>query len=166
MQPMSKAFISAMERFARDEAIPMIRFGKERKDDVVKKFRDRFPLSEGVPVIGKAQERAKVGRTEKRRDKNGRPYPWLVHATAMTYDLRRMRLHGLIRKIPKSNRDTPTDFGGRYALFVTRAYARLFLPGLAQALPNAHAPPSRLRDAVERVDRVIERAWYEGRIAT
>ena len=84
----------------------------------------------------------------------------------MTYDLRRMRLHGLIRKIPKSNRYTVTDFGFRYALFVSRGYARLFLPGLAQALPNAHAPPSKLRDAMERVDRVIERAWYEGRIAT
>lgn len=475
MQPMSRAFVAAIERYARDEAIPLIRFGKERKDDVVKKYRDRFPLPEGVPVIGKAQERAKVIRTEKRRDKNGQPYPWLVQATAMvnqyyfycededfgpffmkfcsyfpyngklcingheyvkrqlakegiefealdngirscadpvrlqqicdelspekidalvrkwfallphpfsgadravgcryevsmlqsefaltqvhdrprtgrilfeqiirenldigrpdrvqlvfqrrimkttpgrfrtrvltegvtpsvyvdykhtrikqyhkegralrtettinntydfkigkllknlpalrkvgfeanrrllrvqrlsqdcaigeaafervhrpvysnnqrvsalrfgdprvmallsailvfrllprgfsnrslrehmapllglepgqytqgkmTYDLRRMRLHGLIRKIPKSNRYTVTDFGGRYALFVTRAYARLFLPGLAHAVPNAHAPPSKLRDALERVDRVIERAWTEGRIA-
>jgi hypothetical protein len=83
MQPMSRAFVSAIERFAEREAIPLIRFGRERKDDVVKQYRDRFSLSEGVPVIGKAQERAKVVRTEKRRDKNGQPYPWLVDATAM-----------------------------------------------------------------------------------
>ena len=83
MQPMTRKFVTAIERFARDEAVPLIRFGKERKDDLVKKYRDKFPGSEGVPVIGKAQERAKVVRTEKRRDNNGLPFPWLVHATAI-----------------------------------------------------------------------------------
>jgi hypothetical protein len=44
----------------------------------------------------------------------------------MTYDLRRLRLHGLIHRIPKSHRYEVTAAGLRIALFFTRTYARLF----------------------------------------
>src|SRR5271170_3202875 len=42
----------------------------------------------------------------------------------MTYDLRRLRLHGLIERIPKSHRYDVTPAGLRIALFFTRTYAR------------------------------------------
>jgi hypothetical protein len=42
----------------------------------------------------------------------------------MTYDLRRLRLHGLIERVPKSHRYTVTDFGLRASVFLSRAYAR------------------------------------------
>ncbi|MGI8426008.1 MAG: hypothetical protein ACR2M4_05310 [Actinomycetota bacterium] len=44
----------------------------------------------------------------------------------MRYDLRRLRLHGLIERIPHSHRYVPTTFGLRVALF--------FLPHLCPAL--------------------------------
>src|SRR3954451_18749511 len=59
----------------------------------------------------------------------------------MTYDLRRLRLHGMIERIPKTHRYRVTDFGLRAALYFTRVHARLYRPGIAQSLPNA--PPIR-----------------------
>ena len=44
----------------------------------------RFTGDEGVLFVGNAQEKARVFRTEKRRNPHtGQPYPWLVRATAM-----------------------------------------------------------------------------------
>ena len=50
---------------------------------------------------------------------------------AITYQLRRLHLHGLIGRVPKSFRYQVTDFGFRVALFFTRTYNRLLRPGLA-----------------------------------
>ena len=55
----------------------------------------------------------------------------------MTYHLRRLRLHGLISRIPKTHRYQVTDFGWRVAFFFTRLYARVIRPGLAQIVPEA-----------------------------
>ena len=57
----------------------------------------------------------------------------------MTYHLRRLRLHGLIERIPSTHRYQVTDFGWRVAFFFTRLYARVIRPGLAQIVPQA--PP-------------------------
>jgi hypothetical protein len=43
----------------------------------------RFDGTEGVLFVGRAQERAPVFRTEKRRNALGKSYPWIVRATAM-----------------------------------------------------------------------------------
>src|SRR4029077_15570286 len=43
----------------------------------------------------------------------------------MTYHLRRLRLHGLIERLPKSHRYRVTDQGWRTALFCTRIYNRV-----------------------------------------
>jgi len=58
----------------------------------------------------------------------GRP---LDHFTQgrMTYQLRRLRLHGLIARIPKTHRYRLTSFGLRTALFCTRIYNRILRPG-------------------------------------
>lgn len=83
----------------------------------------------------------------------------------MTYDLRRLRLHGLIERIPASHRYQVTDFGLRTALFLTRAYAQLLRPGLAVVIARDPPAPTPLRAAFDRVDRAIEDAWTTTRIA-
>ena len=85
MNPMSKSFIAAVDRFVRREQIPLITFTKgQRKDDVTQEYRSRFSKSEGIVVVGKAQEKTPVFRTEKRRNpETGRTYPWIVRTTAM-----------------------------------------------------------------------------------
>jgi hypothetical protein len=68
---------------------------------------------------------------------------------AVTYQLRRLRLHGLIERVPNSFRYRVTDFGLRVALFFTRTYNRLLRPGprrSAARAPRDHNPPqARLR---------------------
>src|SRR4051794_20871437 len=44
----------------------------------------RFDKPEGVVLLGKAQEKTPVFRTQKRRNpETGRSYPWIVRSTAM-----------------------------------------------------------------------------------
>jgi hypothetical protein len=89
MDPISKAFVEKMEAFATQHAIPVVAFRKsERKDDVAAEFLKAFTADEGVLFIGKAQEKAPVFRTERRRNvKTGATYPWLVRSTAMVNQL-------------------------------------------------------------------------------
>jgi hypothetical protein len=44
----------------------------------------------------------------------------------MTYDLRRLRLHGLIQRVSRTHRYRPTTLGWRTAWFYTHAYNRFF----------------------------------------
>jgi hypothetical protein len=85
MEPISKAFIGAMETFARQHDIPLFTFGKkQRKDDLAAEYRARFRGSEGILFIGKAQEKTAVFRTERRSNPaTGQQYAWLVRSTAM-----------------------------------------------------------------------------------
>jgi hypothetical protein len=73
----------------------------------------------------------------------------------LTYELRRLRLHGLIVRIPRSHRYRLTDSGLRIALFYTRTYAHILRPGLALALPSTPAPDSKLRAAFSSLDAAI-----------
>lgn len=81
--PMSQAFVDAFTRFAKTAGIDLITFEKgQRKDDVAKRYLATYAGDEGVLFIGKAQEKASVFRTEKRRDARG-VYPWIIRSTAM-----------------------------------------------------------------------------------
>ena len=85
MDPMTKSFVAATEQFAKDHQVPLIPFHKgQRKDDVMKEQMRHFNKPEGVVFIGKAQEKAPVFRTERRRNpETGQRYPWIVRSTAM-----------------------------------------------------------------------------------
>ena len=74
-----------------------------------------------------------------------------VSQAAITYQLRRLRLHGLIERLPNSFRYQVTNFGFRVALFFTRTYNRLLRPALAAALPalcSVNTPLKRAFDAL------------------
>jgi len=79
-----------------------------------------------------------------------------ITAGRMTYDLRRLRLHGLIARIPKTHRYRLTDFGLRAALFSTRSYARLIRPGLALVTPDAVAGDPPLRRSFQQLERAMD----------
>lgn len=82
--PMSQRFVDAMERFAETEGVDLVTFEKgQRKDDLAQAYLAAFDRDEGVLFIGKAQEKASVFRTDKRRDAAGKTYPWINRATAM-----------------------------------------------------------------------------------
>jgi len=71
----------------------------------------------------------------------------------MTYDVRRLRLHGLIRQIPHSNTYVTMTEGLRVALFYMKVHARLLRP----LLDAGDRPPTSVefRRALAPVDRVI-----------
>jgi hypothetical protein len=71
----------------------------------------------------------------------------------MTYDLRRLRLNGLIRRIPRSNRYMLTDDGIRIAVFYTKIYNRLLVPLSAANQPQA---PPQLRAALATITRHVD----------
>jgi hypothetical protein len=66
---------------------------------------------------------------------NGRD-PASISQGAVTYQLRRLRLHGLIERVSASFRYRVTDRGFRVALFFTRLYNRILRPGSADLLLN------------------------------
>jgi hypothetical protein len=82
-------------------------------------------------------------------------------AGRMTYDLRRLRLHGLIQRIPKSHRYDVTPAGLRTALFFSRTYARLLRPKLAQIMPAGPPGESALRSAFDRLQTENDRCCEE-----
>src|SRR5271169_5517499 len=80
----TEAFDKAVHRFARDHAIAWVDFAKgQRKDDIAQQYLARFSGTEAVLFVGRAQEKTKLFRTEKRRHANGDSYPWIVPATAL-----------------------------------------------------------------------------------
>jgi hypothetical protein len=80
----SDGFSAAMHRFARDQHLPWVDFVKgQRKDDIAHEHLVGFDRDEGVLFIGRAQEKTGLFRTEKRRNADGRAYPWIVRATGV-----------------------------------------------------------------------------------
>jgi hypothetical protein len=73
----------------------------------------------------------------------------------MTYDLRRLRLHGLIQRIPATNRYRLTPNGLRIAMFFSRIYARLLRPALSSISPHASGDNSKLRRSFEKLEHDI-----------
>ncbi|QSE78215.1 hypothetical protein [Rhodococcus koreensis] len=77
-------FAAAVHRFADTGHIPWVDFAKgQRKDDVMHEYLEQFTAPEGVVFIGRAQERTPLFRTEKRRDADGKSYPWIVKSTGV-----------------------------------------------------------------------------------
>jgi len=83
----------------------------------------------------------------------------------LTYDLRRLRLHGIIERIPRSHRYQLTADGLRIALFFSRTYARLLRPKLAEIMPAAPPCPSALRAAFDRLESEIHVCCERERLA-
>ena len=80
----SDAFVAAIGRYGREHQVPVVHFAKgQRKDDVMQQFLAGHDGSEGVLFIGRAQEKTRVFRTEKRRGADGVSYPWIVKTTAV-----------------------------------------------------------------------------------
>jgi hypothetical protein len=82
--PMTEGFVKEIDRFARRNRLEIVSFEKgQRKDEVTQCHLARFRGKEGVLYIGRAQDKARVVRTERRRFPSGATYPWIVESTAM-----------------------------------------------------------------------------------
>jgi hypothetical protein len=81
----------------------------------------------------------------------------------MTYQLRRLRLHGLIERQPGTHRYQVTDRGLHVSLFFTRTYARVVRPALGE-VTNPLPKETRLQQAFAKVDEAF--AHYRAQTKT
>jgi hypothetical protein len=84
----------------------------------------------------------------------------------MTYDLRRLRLHGLIERIPQSHRYRVTDLGLRVALFFTKVHSRILRPGLSQLFDGCPKAPNRpIATAMGRLQQAFADLFAQAKLA-
>ena len=83
----------------------------------------------------------------------------------MTYDLRRLRLKGLIHRIPKTHRYTATTYGIKVAFFYSKLYLRILRPQWHALLPDIDNVPRPLRTALEHLDAEIQKLHKEAALA-
>ena len=86
-------------------------------------------------------------------------------AGRMTYDLRRLRLHGIIERIPRSHRYQLTGPGRRIALFFSRTYTRLLRPQLAQLMTGTPAASDSIGIAFNRLLSTIDSVCEDKKLA-
>ena len=72
----------------------------------------------------------------------------------MSYDLRRLRLKGIIFKLGGHNRYVLTSYGRKVALFFTKVNSRLFHTGFS-IVTSEEEVPHPLRQALAKVNREI-----------
>jgi len=79
----------------------------------------------------------------------------------ISYNLRRLRLRGLIVRIPKSHSYRVTLDGLRIALFCSQTYSRILRTGLSLI----HNPSTPLARAFRSVERQVDRLCSEAKLA-
>ena len=83
-------------------------------------------------------------------------------ASRMSYDLRRLRLHGLIQRLPRSNTYVLTPDGIRVAVFYSKLQNRLLHPLLEADKPPA---PIDVRRALATLERAVTDYILSARLA-
>jgi hypothetical protein len=79
----------------------------------------------------------------------------------MTYDLRRLRLKGLIYRPPGANRYFVTPYGWKVARLFSRLDTRVFRPAMAMFTGNDTVLPFPLRRALDHVDAQLDTLIYQ-----
>jgi hypothetical protein len=90
--------------------------------------------------------------------------PTQYTAAQMSYDLRRLRLKGIIWRIPQSYRYQLTSYGRKVALLLAKLDARIFRCAFA-ALDEAAPLPVPLAQALAQVEQAIDDLVNNARIA-
>jgi hypothetical protein len=86
-------------------------------------------------------------------------------AGRMTYDLRRLRLHRLIERIPHTHRYRVTNLGIRVALFFTKVHSRILRPGLSQLFDGCPKAPNRpIATAMDKLDQTFAALFNEAKL--
>jgi hypothetical protein len=140
-----------------DQRAPGLRFGDARVmallhalcvfDHVQRGFRNRDIRQHVADLLGQNAKEYAPGR--------------------MTYDLRRLRLKGLIARIPKTHRYSVTTYGLRVALFCSKLFLRILRPAWPALLPAASDQiPRPLRSAFLRLDSEIQKLSSNANLKT
>ena len=88
-----------------------------------------------------------------------------ITAGQMTYDLRRLRAHQLIERIPRSRRYRVTDSGLQHALLFTHAHDHLLRSGLALTSDPSPPQPTALRKAARAYQIAFDDLTHQAGLA-
>jgi hypothetical protein len=83
-------------------------------------------------------------------------HPDQITTGQVSYDLRRLRAHGLISRVPGTHRYRVTDTGLHHAKLITHLHTKLLWPGLAQLTDPAPPAPSPLRTAARNYQHTLD----------
>ncbi|MGH3800651.1 MAG: hypothetical protein ACRDTD_11040 [Pseudonocardiaceae bacterium] len=90
--------------------------------------------------------------------------PHQITPGQVSYDLRRLRTHGLITRVPGTHRYRITDTRLHHAMLLTHLHTRLLQPGLAQLTDPNPPGPSTLRTAARNhqhaLDQLTQQAGF------
>ena len=135
--------------------IPGLRFGDTRVHTLLQALLVHWLLVHGftnrdlrtliAPLLGTTAEHITAGR--------------------MTYDLRRLRAHGLIERIPRTRRYTVTETGLQYALLFTHAHDHLLRAGLAQVTDPSPPRKTKLHNATRAYQAAFDELTQQARLA-
>jgi hypothetical protein len=78
----------------------------------------------------------------------------------ITYDLRRLRLHGLIERIPRTHRYRITAKGLRTAVFYNSLYNRSLRTGLAIISPRAANSELPIAKSIRATENAVNK-WCQ-----
>jgi len=84
----------------------------------------------------------------------------------VTYQLRRLRLHGLIARVEGTHRYLVTERGYRVALWLSRCHARVLRPSLGEALQPSSCYDQTLAEAIERFDKSVAHYFNAAQLRT
>jgi hypothetical protein len=92
-------------------------------------------------------------------------HPDEISAGQVSYDLRRLRAHGLITRTPGTHRYQISDTGLHHAMLITHIHTRVLQPGLAQLTDPDPPTPSVLRTAARDYQRALDQLTQEAGFA-
>lgn len=82
-----------------------------------------------------------------------------------TYDLRRLRLHGLIERVPRTHDYQITSQGLRVAMLFIKLHNRILRPGLSQLFDGCPKAPNRtVAKAIKTLDQALDDLLSEAKI--
>ena len=85
----------------------------------------------------------------------------------MTYDLSRLRLHGIIAREEGTHRYHVTHEGMRICLFTTKVHLRIILPECSQLMNDCPKAAGRvITAAMNQLDKAIDQMVTEAKIAS
>jgi hypothetical protein len=84
----------------------------------------------------------------------------------LTYQLRRLRLHGLIERVKSTHRYVVTERGYRVALWLSRCQSRVLRPSLGEVLSSSNCYDQTLKEAIERFDAYVVRYFQAAQLQT
>ncbi|MBN2574538.1 MAG: hypothetical protein JXP73_08220 [Deltaproteobacteria bacterium] len=86
-------------------------------------------------------------------------------AGKMTYDLRRLRLRGLIARIPGTQRYIVTTYGLKVAFFYSKVYIRILRPGWAALTDDKRVDiPCPIGAILNKLDAEVDRLCSDAQL--